>query len=341
MMRINRIVVVVLLGVGALFVFFAQRVFNEYILIIINFIFLNIILAVSLNITNGFAGLFSLGHPAFMMIGGYVSALLILPVTRKALFLPDLPGWLAVQQWPLLPAVVAGGVACAVFAVVIGLPVLRLKGHYLAVATLGFIIIIQVLIRNWERLTRGPLGLNGLLPLTNMWWIYLWLVITLSVAWKIKFSSLGRAMLAVQADELAAESLGIALLRTRIIAFAVGAFFAGVTGGLWAHLVTVITPNSFSILLAFNLVVIIVAGGNGSITGSVAAAALMTVLVELLRPIEEGTRLYGMSQIVFAVSLLLLLIFRPGGLFGRGEARFLFKRPGGPTTMGQTSGRMS
>lgn len=340
-MRTNKAVVVVLLGAGALLVFVAQRVFNDYILIIINFIFLNIILAVSLNITNGFAGLFSLGHPAFMMIGGYISALLILPVTRKAVFLPDLPGWLAVQQWPLLPAVVAGGVACAALAVVIGLPVLRLKGHYLAVATLGFIIITQVLIRNWERLTRGPLGLNGLLPLANMWWIYLWLVITLYVAWKIKFSSLGRSMFAIRADEPAAESLGIALLKTKIIAFAVGAFFAGVAGGLWAHLVTVITPNSFSILLAFNLVVIIVAGGNGSISGSLAAAALMTVLVELLRPIEEGTRLYGMSQIIFAVSLLFLLIFRPGGLFGRGEARLLFKRPGGSTKLEKTSGRMS
>ncbi|MEW5814766.1 MAG: branched-chain amino acid ABC transporter permease [Spirochaetota bacterium] len=330
MRKNNWLVPLAFLVAGALLVFITQRVFNDYVLVIIDFIFLYIILAVSLNITNGYAGLFSLGHPAFMTIGGYIAALLIMPVTRKAVFLPNLPGWFSAQQWPLLPAVLTGGSLAALLAIIIGLPVLRLRGHYLAVATLGFIIIIQVLIRNLEELTRGPLGLNGLLPLTTMWWIYLWLVITVYVAWKIKFSSLGRTLFAIRDDELAAESLGIPLLRTKIVAFVVGAFFAGVAGGLWTHLVTVITPNSFSILLSFNLVVIIVVGGNGSITGSVLSAALMTVLVEVLRPIEERSGLYGISQIIFAVSLLFVLVLRPKGFFGRDEPGFMLARRKAP-----------
>ncbi|MFP4563054.1 MAG: branched-chain amino acid ABC transporter permease [Spirochaetia bacterium] len=316
---------VLLAGCGLLIIFLMQAVLSSYLITVVSFVFLNMILAVSLNITNGFTGLFSLGHPAFMSIGGYIAALLILPVSRKGVFLPELPQWLAVQEWGLLPAVIVGGVIAAVFAVLIGFPVLRLKGHYLAVATLGFIIIVQVLIRNMEGYTRGALGLNGLKPLSSIWWIYLWLVITVYTAWKLKFSSFGRTLFALRENVMAAECLGINSAWTKIIAFAGGAFFAGVTGGLWAHLTTVITPNSFSIILAFNLVVMVVVGGNGSITGAMTAAVLMTVVVEFLRPLEEKTGLYGLSQVLVSAALLGVLIFRPQGLFGSREPWFLMR----------------
>jgi len=311
---------------GAILVFILRSSVNDYILSIICFAGINIILAVSLNLTNGFTGLFSLGHPAFMAVGGYVAAILTFPVTRKAMLLPALPSWLAAQQWSLLPALILGGLCATLAAFLIGFPVLRLKGHYLAVATLGFLIILQVLITNLESFTRGPLGLNGLPLLTNLWWVYLWVVITIYVCWKVKHSSLGRSMLAIRENEMAAECLGIPLSRTRIMAFALGAFFAGVAGCLWAHLVTAITPTSFSVIMAFHLVVMVVVGGSGSITGATIAALMLTSVVEILSPLEEKLGAYGISEIIISIGLLLILIYRPRGLFGTQEPAFLVKQ---------------
>ena len=316
----------VLILAGAILVFVLRSTMNDYVLSIVCFAGINIILAVSLNLTNGFTGLFSLGHPAFMAVGGYVAAILTFPVARKAMLLPALPAWLAAQQWSLLPAMILGGLSATFAAFLVGFPVLRLKGHYLAVATLGFLIILQVLIINLESFTRGPLGLNGLPMLTNLWWVYLCVVVTVYVCWKVKHSSLGRSMLAIRENEMAAECLGIPLARTRIMAFALGAFFAGMAGGLWAHLVTAITPTSFSVIMAFNLVVMVVVGGSGSITGAAFAAVMLTSVVEVLRPLEEILEAYGISELIVAIGLLLVLIFRPQGLFGSQEPAFLLRQ---------------
>jgi branched-chain amino acid transport system permease protein len=310
----------VILGIG--FVVLARHTVNEYILSIISFIGINIILAVSLNITNGFTGLFSLGHPGFMAIGGYVTAILTFPVARKSMFL-ELPQWLANLQLPFFPAMIIGGTCAGITAVVVGLPVLRLRGHYLAVATMGFLIIIQVLIINWDSVTRGPLGLNGLPAFTNLWWVYPWMLITVYVGWKIKFSSYGRRMLSVREDETAAQCLGVNLFKTRVAALVIGAFFAGVAGGLWAHLVTAITPSSFSLVMAFNIVVMVVVGGTGSITGSFLAAIIFTLLTEVFRPLEEILNVYGIGEIMMALILILILIYRPQGLFGSREPGIL------------------
>jgi branched-chain amino acid transport system permease protein len=308
---------------GAGLVALAQAFCGDYYLSILDFVGIAAVLAVSLNITNGFTGLFSLGHPAFMAIGGYVTALLVLPAGRKEMFLPDLPAWLASAEWSFAPALAAGGLAAVLAACLVGLPVLRLKGHYLAVATMGFLIIVQVLIVNLDWLTRGPLGLNGLAPLTDLWWVYAVLVVTLYVAYALKFSSLGRAMLAVREDELAARCLGIPAARARIMALAVGAFFAGVSGGLWAHLITAITPGSFSLLMAFTIVAMVVIGGSGSVTGSLLAAVGISLFTEALKPVEESLELYGLAEIVMALGLIVCLVLRPRGLFGSEEPRLL------------------
>jgi branched-chain amino acid transport system permease protein len=301
---------------------------DDYALSLANFAGIYIILAVSLNITNGFTGLFSLGHPAFMAIGGYVTAILCMPVMKKSMFLPDLPAWLGGLTLPFLPAMLVGGLIAALVAVVIGAAVLRLKGHYLAVATMGFLIIVQVLITNWDTVTRGPLGLNGLEDLTNLWWVYPLVCLTIFCAWKLKFSSLGRTMLAVREDEMAAQCLGVNLFKTRVMSLAIGAFFAGVAGGLWAHLITAITPGSFSLIMAFNIVVMVVVGGNGSITGSVLTAIVFSMLTEAFRPLEEAWDVYGVGEIVMSLVLILSLIYRPGGLFGSREPGFLKAREG-------------
>jgi len=321
----NRLIFLSLIFLGGLFVALMRSTMNEYILSIINFVGIFIILAVSLNITNGFTGLFSLGHPGFMAIGGYVTAILTFPVARKSMFL-ELPQWLANLQLPFLPALVIGGIFAGITALIVGLPVLRLKGHYLAVATLGFLIIIQVLISNWESVTRGPLGLNGLPDFTNLWYVYPWVVITVYVGWKIKFSSYGRSMLSMREDDLSAQCLGVNLFKTRVLALVIGAFFAGIAGGLWAHLVTAITSTAFSLILAFNIVAMVVVGGTGSITGSFVAAILLSVLTELFRPLEESFGLYGIGEIITALILILILIFRPQGLFGSREPGILTAR---------------
>ena len=321
----NRLVFLALILLGAGFVALVRSTVNEYILSIINFVGIYIILAVSLNITNGFTGLFSLGHPGFMAIGGYVTAILTFPVSRKAMFL-ELPQWLANLEMPFFPASIIGGVCAAMMALVVGLPVLRLRGHYLAVATLGYLIIVQVLITNWDSVTRGPLGLNGLPAITNLWYVFPWVVVTVYVAWKIKFSSYGRSMLSIREDDMAAQCLGVNLFRTRVAALVIGAFFAGIAGGLWAHLVTAITPTSFSLILAFYIVVMVVVGGAGSISGAFIAAIIFSVLTEIFRPLEENLDVYGIGEIFTAAILILILIYRPQGLFGSREPGFLLSR---------------
>ena len=296
---------------------------DDYVLAIVCFTGINIILAVSLNLTNGFTGLFSLGHPAFMAIGGYVTALLTFSISKKPLFLPDLPPWMVPIHLPFFPALLLGGFLAAVVSMVIGMSVLRLKGHYLAVATMGFLIIVQVLLNNAESITRGPLGLNGLADFTNIFWVSGWAIFTIYICWKIKFSSLGRSMLAVREDEMAANSLGINLFYTRTLALAVGAFFAGIAGGLWGHLITALTPGSFSLVMSFNIVVMVVVGGSGSITGSIIAAIIFSLITECFRPLEENFGIYGVGEIVMSLILILILIFKPSGIFGTNEPDFV------------------
>ncbi len=237
--------------IGAGLVTLADANLNPYLLSIIQFIGLNIILAVSLNVTNGFIGLFSLGHPAFMTIGGYVTAILVIPAERKAACCRTCPSFLAAQEWSFLPALIAGGSVAGLVALIVGFPVLRLRGHYLAVATLGLIFIVQSFAVNMRGVTRGALGLSGLPELTNLWWVYLFCLVTIYVCWQLKHSSLGRTMLAIRENELAASCLGVKVARMRILSFVLGAVLAGIAGGLWVHLVTLISPSSFSFILAF------------------------------------------------------------------------------------------
>ncbi|WP_022664276.1 branched-chain amino acid ABC transporter permease [Desulfospira joergensenii] len=310
----------------ALCAFCVDSFTNDYFIAIVCFAGINIVLAVSLNLTNGFTGLFSLGHPAFMAIGGYTTALLTFSPDKKPLFLPDLPLWMVPIHVPFFPALVAGGCLASLVALLIGSSVLRLKGHYLAVATMGFLIIVQVLLNNSESVTRGPLGLNGLEDFTNLYWVAAWVAFTIYFCWKIKFSSLGRAMLAMREDEMAANSLGVDLFAMRNFALVSGAFFAGIAGGLWAHLITAVTPGSFSLIMSFNLVVMVVVGGTGSITGSALAAVFFTLINEAFRPLEENFGIYGVGEIVTSLVLISILIFRPSGMFGSSEPGFILGR---------------
>lgn len=328
---VNRNALVYLLALAVLLAL-AQQTLNDYYLRILAVVGINIILTASLNLTNGFSGDFSLGHAAFMAIGAYTSALLTLPVPTKLALISGLPLWLRQLTVPFPITTVSGGILAAVVAIIVGIPVLRLRGHYLAVATLGLMVIVRVVANNWQSVTRGARGLNGLPPLTNIWWAYGWAVLTVYVVWRLVNSPYGRAMVAIREDELAAAARGVYVFRTRLLAFAVGAFFAGAAGSLWAHQITAITPNSFSFLITFNVVVMLVVGGMGSVSGSVVGAILMTLIPELLRRVETalavgGNPLYGLSQIVVAITVTLIMIFRRQGLLGGTELRLphLFK----------------
>ena len=324
-MRLNPNVLIYGLGLIGL-LFLADQTLNDYYLRVIAIMGINIVLTVSLNLTNGFTGDFSLGHAAFMAIGAYAAALLTLPAEVKVAVITGLPLWLRQITLPFAAATITGGLLAVVVAVIVGLPVLRLRGHYLAVATLGLMVVVRVVANNWQSVTRGARGLNGLPGFTDIWWVYGWVVVTVYVIWRLINSPYGRAMIAVREDELAASTRGVKVFPTRLLAFAVSAFFAGVAGSLWAHQITAITPSSFSFLITFNVVVMLVVGGMGSISGSVVGAVVMTLVPELLRRGEAelaigGNPLYGFRQIVVAVAIILIMIFRRQGLLGETELR--------------------
>lgn len=290
---------------------------------------INLMLVVSLNLFTGFTGVFSLGHIGFMALGAYTSAILTLPVTAKAANLPDLPAPLASVALPFLPALLLGGLFAALVAGLIGIPILRLSGHFVAVATLGFLIITRVVLINAEAFTRGTRTFAGVPPYTTLSWAALWAALNVYIAWRLKHSTLGLQILAARDDPWGAQGVGVAIGRVRLIAFGISAFFTGVAGGLWAHFLTAFSPNAFYFSKTFEIIVMMIVGGMGSITGSIVGTLLVMSVTELLRNMEPGVTvgtfsigpLYGLSQIGLAVLLIFLTAFRRQGLLGDREFR--------------------
>ncbi len=327
-------VVVGLVLLGA-FLALAEGSFNAYRLQLVTLVAINAVIAVGLTVSSGFTGVFSLGQIGFLAIGAYVGALLTLPPQWKGeMFLPGLPAWLAgldLAGWPpqaalLLACLVGGGIA-ALVAAVVGAPLMRLSGHYVAVATMGFLIIVNSVAVNWDTVTRGARGLSAIPTLTNAWVAYAWAVLAVYVAWRLRVSPFGRAMIASRENLIAARAIGVDVLRTRLLAFVVGAFFTGVAGSLLAHQIGTVAPSAFYFATTFNVIIMVVLGGMGSITGAVVGAAILTLAPEYLRDVEDGMdlgvlsfpALFGLSQIILAVGFILVMIFRPQGLFGDRE----------------------
>ncbi len=312
----------------------ADLTLNSFYLRILQLLGIYVVLTVSLNLPNGFTGDFSLGHAAFMAVGGYSAALLTMPVTIKALQLADGPQWLQGIALPFVVATVIGGLLAALLALPIGLVVLRLRGHYLSVATIGLLVVVQGIATNWQSVTRGARGLSGLQPLTTLWWAFGWAAFTVFVIWRLAYSPFGRAMVAVRDDPMAAASRGVRVFRVRFIAFVVSAFFAGVGGSLLAHQVTAVNPKTYSFDITFLIVIMLVVGGMGSVTGSVVGAAVMTIVPVVLRDLERALDLAGASQLVIAGGLIAFMVFRRQGLLGTNELRpslWLARRRSSPT----------
>ena len=281
---------------------------------------INITLAVSLNIISGHAGQFSLGHAGFMAVGAYFSAFLtyyyFAPYVEK---LPEGTEQWVVKNALLVVAVLAGGAFAAIAGYIVGLPSLRLRGDYLAIVTLGFGEIIRVLILNIDKIGAAR-GFSGIASWSNFFWVYFFCGITILISWRLVQSSVGRAFLAVREDQIAAEAMGVNTTKYKVKAFVIGSFLAGVAGGLFAHYMMYLNPTMFMFIKSFEVVVMVVLGGLGSISGSVIAAVILTFLPEGLRVSKAVLHTsQDPRMIIYSVMLIVLMLTRPQGLLGRRE----------------------
>lgn len=277
-----------------IFLFFSvliyKEIINSYYERILILICINIILALSLNLILGFTGQFTLGHSGFMAIGAYASAMLTIKF--------NLP-------FPLV--LLIGGIFAAIIGFLIGIPTLKLKGDYLAITTLGFCQIIVVIIQNIPQIG-GAQGLTGIPGKTNFAWAFFIMIASIIIIYNIVHSSQGRAMISVREDEIAAEAMGINTTKYKIMAFVVGAFFAGVAGGIYSHYMMYIEPQTFNFLKSTDFVVYVVLGGIGSIPGCIVSTIVLTYL-------PEGLRGFGdLRMVIYPVLLILIMILNAKGI---------------------------
>jgi branched-chain amino acid transport system permease protein len=339
----------ILTGLGILallaFLYWAKGNASEYQVRLMNNCAIFITLAVSYNLINGICGQFSLEPNAFVAIGAYTSALLTMsPAEKQLSFIIEPLIWpLSVISAPFWVSLLAAGSVTGFLAFLMGFPVFRVRGDYLAIVTLGFGEVVRVVANNLQSITNGPLGLKGLTPYTNLWWSFGFMVFTLFFVWRLTNSSFGRAMKSIREDEVAAEAMGIRSFRYKMMAFTISGFFEGVAGGLLAHLITTISPTLFTFFLTFNLLIIIVVGGLGSITGSVISSVFFVLGGEALRAVEEPFSIGsleipgipGMRMVVFSLILIGVMIFARKGIMGREEfswewlISFLLRRASG------------
>ncbi|MFD2446891.1 branched-chain amino acid ABC transporter permease [Bacillus sp. CGMCC 1.16607] len=262
---------------------------------------INIILAASLHLIIGITGQFSIGHAGFLAVGAYASAIITMNL-----------------ELPFFLALIVGGVVAALAGIVIGVPSLRLKGDYLAIATLGFGEIVRIIFLNIEYVG-GASGMQ-VINLTTWPWVFACVFITILVIRNFTNSTHGRACISVREDEIAADAMGVNTTYYKVMAFVIGAFFAGIAGGLYAHNFYIIQPTNFGFLKSFDILILVVLGGLGSMSGAVLAAILLTIISTFLQDYPE-TRM-----IIYSLVLVLMMIFRPQGLLGTKEITSFFKK---------------
>ncbi|WP_270738197.1 branched-chain amino acid ABC transporter permease [Streptococcus anginosus] len=290
--------VLLLAGYGLLTLLVSAGVLNDFYLQILQQIGINVILAVGLNLIVGFSGQFSLGHAGFMAIGAYAAAII---GSKSATY----PAFFAAM---VLGALIAGAVA-----LIVGIPTLRLKGDYLAIATLGVSEIIRILIINGGDLTNGAAGILGIPAFTNWQIVYFFVVITTILTINFLRSPIGRATLSVREDEIAAESVGVNTTKIKVIAFVFGAMTASIAGSLQAGFIGSVVPKDYTFINSINVLIIVVFGGLGSMTGTIVAAILLGILNMVLQNVAS------IRMIIYSLALILVMIFRPGGLLGTWE----------------------
>lgn len=289
--------IALLLAFGIIQLFISIGLINDYIMATVATICINIILAVSLNLITGFTGQFSLGHAGFMSIGAYTCAIITLrnPTTMG-----------------FITGIFAGALMAALVGCIVGLPTLRLRGDYLAIATLGMAEIIRIVFLNLD-ITNGAAGLSNIPEFTNWMWLFVFTSGTVLLITNLINSSYGRACISIREDEIASDAMGINTTRYKVTAFIIGAFFAGIAGALYASRFYVLKPNSFGFLKSIDILVIVVLGGLGSISGSIIAAILLALISSFLQSFPE------IRMIIYSATLVGIMLFRPQGLMGSKE----------------------
>ena len=298
-LKVNILWLLLLLaGYGLISVLVSVGVLNLFYVQILQQIGINIILAVGLNLIVGFSGQFSLGHAGFMAIGAYAAAI----IGSKS------PTYGAFFGAMLIGVLLSGAVA-----LLVGIPTLRLKGDYLAVATLGVSEIIRIFIINGGSLTNGAAGILGIPNFTTWQMVYFFVVITTIATLNFLRSPIGRSTLSVREDEIAAESVGVNTTKIKIIAFVFGAITASIAGSLQAGFIGSVVPKDYTFINSINVLIVVVFGGLGSITGAIVSAIVLGILNMLLQDVAS------VRMIIYALALVLVMIFRPGGLLGTWE----------------------
>lgn len=318
--------IVVLFGLAC----YAQFELDSYFRRVINLCLIYAIIGLSMNLTNGFAGQFSLGQAGFMAIGAYVVGIFTVPVELRenVFYAVPMNPLIADIEMPLWLALIVGGLLSSLVAFLIGTPVLRLRGDYLAIATLGFSEIIRIVITNAQSFTNGALGIKDIPALNDVRYIFIATAITFIFVTCLINSSYGRAFKAIREDEIAAEAMGVGLFHHKCLAFMLSAFFAGIGGGLYATLLGTVDPKNFLFTLTYNFLLIIVLGGMGSITGSMLGSIIVTAGLEFLRVFDEPLTLFGTAvplfrpgfrMVIFSILLMVCVLFWRKGIMGTDE----------------------
>ncbi len=294
------------------------------------FIGINIILATSLNLINGFTGQFSIGHAGFMAVGAYASAFFTVTYGKAIEGSLGFLGETVASSFVLLIAIGIGAIVAAMMGLIVGIPSLRLKGDYLAIVTLGFAEIIRIVILNIDAVG-GATGYQ-VSGYANFLWIAIFALITVVVIHNIVKSDMGRALISIREDELAAEAMGVNTTRYKVTSFVIGSGFAGVAGVLFAHYNKFLSTNDFQFIKSFEIIIMIVIGGMGSMTGAILGAIIVTLLPELLRQLPDiqiGATVFKFADlrlVIFALILILTMILRPQGILGTMEIGTFLKR---------------
>jgi branched-chain amino acid transport system permease protein len=296
----------VLLAVGFVLSFAIPEfgLLDQYVQLILMYVGINIILAASLNLINGYMGEFSVGHAGFMAVGAYIASIftvIVFPSGSGALFFPI--------------AVVAGGVGAALVGMVVAIPSFRTRGDYLAIVTLAFNMIVKSVLENIDAIG-GPRGFLGMEKLTTLPWVFFWTVLSLWVIRNLVYSNFGRGVISIREDEIASDLMSVNTRQVKLIAFVTSSFFAGIAGGLFAHVLQFINPRMFDILKSTDILIMVYLGGIGSVAGSILGATIYTVLLEWLRPLGIW------RMVLMPLVLVLLMIYRPRGIMGLREARW-------------------
>jgi branched-chain amino acid transport system permease protein len=287
--------------------------------VIVNFI-IALVLVLGIQSFSGNSGIVSFGHVSFMGVGAYVAAILTIPPAIKGTTLPSLPGFLRDNAIGFVPAVLAATAATAIVACVVGLALSRMREGAMAMATFGVLVIFFVVFDNWEGVTRGAVGVFGLPRSTTVWSALAFAVAAIAICRIFRESNAGLKLRASRTDALAAEALGANVVRLRWAAWTISGAIMGMGGALWAEYNLAFGPRQFFFAQTFNLLAMLVVGGLASVSGAVVGAFTVTAAFEILRRVEESVDVPGITQIVVALAILVVLYRRPNGLMGLAEA---------------------